>query len=151
MELAYSSQQESSVAGDPGQCIAPRPYHHADHRSGVAAGQDHPGEDGRGPVKPTRKLALAAVIVFAIIVAVAAGFWARPLSYFNGMTYVQMKLGGAKSRYLTVSGRRIHYYVMGPEAGSPVVLVHGLGGRSEDWRNLAPYLVRTGFRVYMPD
>jgi pimeloyl-ACP methyl ester carboxylesterase len=32
-----------------------------------------------------------------------------------------------------------------------VVLVHGLGGRCEDWRNLAPYLVRAGFRVYMPD
>jgi len=29
--------------------------------------------------------------------------------------------------------------------------VHGLGGRCEDWRNLAPYLVRAGFRVYMPD
>ena len=32
-----------------------------------------------------------------------------------------------------------------------MVLVHGLGGRCEDWRNLAPYLVRAGFRVYMPD
>src|SRR6266568_780502 len=111
MELAHSPQRERSVAGDPGQCIAPRPYHHARNRSGVAAGQDHPGEDGRGPVKPTRKLALASVIGIAIIVAVAVGFWARPLSYFNGLTYVQMRVGGAKSRYLTVSGRRIHYYV----------------------------------------
>ena len=32
-----------------------------------------------------------------------------------------------------------------------VVLVHGLGGRAEDWRNLAPYLAKAGFRVYMPD
>jgi pimeloyl-ACP methyl ester carboxylesterase len=32
-----------------------------------------------------------------------------------------------------------------------VVLVHGLGGRSEDWHNLAPYLVKAGFRVYLPD
>src|SRR4051812_35065423 len=62
-----------------------------------------------------------------------------------------MSLGGAKSRFITVAGHRIHYYVMGPEAGSPVVLVHGLGGRSEDWRNLAPYLVHAGFRVYTPD
>ena len=45
-----------------------------------------------------RKLALAATIVIAIIVAVAIGFWMRPLSYFNGLTYVQMSLGGAKSR-----------------------------------------------------
>lgn len=31
------------------------------------------------------------------------------------------------------------------------MLVHGLGGRSEDWRNLAPYLARAGYRVYLPD
>lgn len=50
-----------------------------------------------------------------------------------------------------VAGHRIHYYAEGPASGPPVVLVHGLGGRSEDWRNLAPYLVNAGFRVYLPD
>jgi pimeloyl-ACP methyl ester carboxylesterase len=30
-------------------------------------------------------------------------------------------------------------------------LVHGLGGRAEDWRNLAPYFARAGYRVYLPD
>lgn len=100
---------------------------------------------------PKRKLTLAVVIGIAVIVGLAAGFWERPLSYFNGLTAVQMSLGGARSRYVTVAGHRLHYYVTGPEAGRPVVLVHGLGGRCEDWRNLAPYLVRAGFRVYMPD
>lgn len=100
---------------------------------------------------PKRKLGLAAGIAILVVVAVVFGFWERPLSYFNGLTYVQMSLGGAKSRYVTVGGYRIHYYVTGPENGRPVVLVHGLGGRSEDWRNLAPYLVHAGFRVYMPD
>lgn len=102
-------------------------------------------------MKPGRKLAWAAGIVLAILVAVCIGFWERPLSYFDGLTYVQMRLGGATSRYITVDRRRIHYYVSGPAAGPPVVLVHGLGGRSEDWRNLAPYLVRGGFRVFAPD
>lgn len=102
-------------------------------------------------MKSKRKLAIAALLVIAFIAAVAAGFWERPLSYFNGLTYVQMRLGGAKSRYVTVGGHRMHYYLMGPDAGPPVVLVHGLGGRSEDWRNLAPFLVRAGFSVYMPD
>ncbi|MEI9968775.1 MAG: alpha/beta hydrolase [Terracidiphilus sp.] len=32
-----------------------------------------------------------------------------------------------------------------------VVLVHGLGGRAEDWWNVAPVLAKAGFRVYMPD
>lgn len=100
---------------------------------------------------PKRKLTLAVVIGIAVIVSVAAGFWERPLSYFNALTAVQMRLGGARSRYVTVAGHRLHYYVTGPETGPPVVLVHGLGGRCEDWRNLAPYLVHAGFRVYMPD
>jgi pimeloyl-ACP methyl ester carboxylesterase len=102
-------------------------------------------------VKPVRKLVWTAVIVIGLILAALIGFWARPLSYFNGLTYIQMSLAGAHSRSVTIGGNRLHYYVMGPAQGSPVVLVHGLGGRCEDWRNLAPYLVRAGFRVYMPD
>ncbi len=102
-------------------------------------------------MKPVRKLVWAAVIGIGLFVAVAVGFWERPLSYFNGLTFVQMRLGGAKSQYVTVAGHRIHYYTVGRESSRPVVLVHGLGGRCEDWRNLAPYLVRMGYRVYMPD
>ncbi len=102
-------------------------------------------------MKPMRKLVWAIVVVVTLIVAVSGGFWFRPLSYFNGLTYVQMRLGGAKSQYIAVSGHRMHYFVWGPQAGAPVVVVHGLGDRGEDWRNLAPYLVRTGHRVYMPD
>jgi pimeloyl-ACP methyl ester carboxylesterase len=102
-------------------------------------------------VKPVRKLVWSAMIVIGLILAVLIGFWARPLSYFNALTYVQLRLAGAHSAEVTVGGYRLHYYVMGPSQGSPVVLVHGLGGRCEDWRNLGPYLVRAGFRVYMPD
>ena len=29
--------------------------------------------------------------------------------------------------------------------------MHGLGGRSEDWTELAPYLAKNGYRVYLPD
>jgi pimeloyl-ACP methyl ester carboxylesterase len=32
-----------------------------------------------------------------------------------------------------------------------VVLVHGLGGHSEEWLNLSAYLVKAGYRVYIPD
>jgi pimeloyl-ACP methyl ester carboxylesterase len=102
-------------------------------------------------VKPVRKLVWSAIIVISLFLVVVIGFWARPLSYFNALTYVQLRLAGAHSAEVTVGGHRLHYYVMGPAQGPPVVLVHGLGGRCEDWRNLAPYLVRAGFSVYMPD
>ena len=52
---------------------------------------------------------------------------------------------------MTVEGHQMHYEAEGPANGPVVVLVHGLGGRAEDWRNLAPYLAKAGFRVYMPD
>jgi pimeloyl-ACP methyl ester carboxylesterase len=45
----------------------------------------------------------------------------------------------------------MHYEVQGPADGPVVVLIHGLGGRAEDWHNLSPYLAKAGFRVYMPD
>lgn len=87
----------------------------------------------------------------ALLLATGIGFWARPVSYFNGMMYLRAFLRGVESRTLTVDGYRIHYNVVGPKDGSVVVLVHGLGGRAEDWRNLAPQLAKAGHRVYMPD
>jgi pimeloyl-ACP methyl ester carboxylesterase len=48
-----------------------------------------------------------------------------------------------------LQGVRVHYYVGG--SGSPVVLVHGLGGRAEDWVNLMPRLVHGHHRVYALD
>lgn len=93
----------------------------------------------------------AAITVMAIVVAAAAFVYLRPISVFDGFTELKMLSEGAHSRFTTVNGIRVHYYVMGPENAQAVVLVHGLGGRSEDWRNLAPYLKRAGYRVYVPD
>jgi pimeloyl-ACP methyl ester carboxylesterase len=90
-------------------------------------------------------------VLLALAVLVAAAFWARPVSFFNGFTELRLCLSGAQSRATTVAGYRIHYYALGPAAGPVVVLVHGLGGRAEDWQNLAPYLAKAGYRVYLPD
>lgn len=81
----------------------------------------------------------------------AAAFWVRPVSLFRGYSELRMYLAGAQSLTKTVAGYRVHYYAMGPKTGPPVVLVHGLGARAEDWQNLAPYLARAGYRVYLPD
>lgn len=86
---------------------------------------------------------LALVVLF--------GFWLRPVSYFNGFMYLQESLARVENRTVTVDGRQMHYLAEGPSSGPVVVLIHGLGGRSEDWRILAPYIAQAGFRVYMPD
>ena len=86
-----------------------------------------------------------------LLLASGFGFWTRPVSYFNGMMYLRAFLTGVESRTVMVGGYRVHYNVAGPKDGPVVVLVHGLGGRAEDWRNLAPQLAKAGYRVYMPD
>ncbi len=78
-------------------------------------------------------------------------FFLRPVSYFNAWVYLQEHLNGFENHSVKVDGYRMHYLATGPASGPPVVLVHGLGGRAEDWWNLAPVLAKAGFRVYMPD
>ncbi|MFF5973568.1 alpha/beta fold hydrolase [Streptomyces sp. NPDC012769] len=53
-------------------------------------------------------------------------------------------------RTVTVDGVRLAYRVSGPEDAPPVVLVHGRGGNSTDWTDLARELAADR-RVYAPD
>ena len=73
-----------------------------------------------------------------LVVVAGIGFWARPVSYFNGAIYLRECLSGVESRSVQVAGYRVHYLAEGPAGGPVVVLVHGLGSRAEDWRELAP-------------
>ncbi len=103
----------------------------------------------RKPVLGKRVWITALLAPAALILA--ADIWRRPLSYYQTYARTHLFFRGASSRYLRVKGIRIHYYVMGPLSGPPIVLIHGLGGRSEDWMPMAPYLARAGFRVYLLD
>jgi pimeloyl-ACP methyl ester carboxylesterase len=87
----------------------------------------------------------------ALAVIAGVGFWVRPVSYLSEATYAREFFSGIESRSVQVMGYRVHYLVEGPVDGPVVVLVHGLGGEAEDWRNLTPYLAQVGFRVYRPD
>jgi pimeloyl-ACP methyl ester carboxylesterase len=86
-----------------------------------------------------------------ILLIALAGFWFRPVSYFNEGMYLHECITGVQSRSVVIAGSRVHYLAEGPASGPAVVLVHGLGGSAEDWRNLAPSLAKAGFRVYIPD
>jgi pimeloyl-ACP methyl ester carboxylesterase len=93
------------------------------------------------------------VLIATIALALLGGidFLLRPVGFFDAMMYLHEDFSGIVSRDLRVDGIRVHYLVEGPANGPVVVLVHGLGGSAEDWRNLTPYLVSAGFRVYRPD
>lgn len=91
----------------------------------------------------------ASILALAFLVAIA--FWARPISFYRGFSELRMYLAGAESRTTQVAGFCIHYYALGRAGGPVVVLVHGLGGRAEDWQDLAPYFAKAGYRVYLPD
>lgn len=101
----------------------------------------------------TLKMRRRWVVILLVVLFTAAGFvfWLRPVSVFRVFNQAQMFAIGASEHTTRVDGIRIHYYTLGPESGRPVVLVHGLGGRAEDWEKLAPYLSKAGFRIYLPD
>jgi pimeloyl-ACP methyl ester carboxylesterase len=98
-----------------------------------------------------RRLLWIIGLVLALLFAVAV--WERPITviYFKGVISLRLSLAGAESRSVTVGRYRVHYDVLGPKTGPPVVLVHGLGGRAEEWLSFAHYLVKAGYRVYLPD
>ena len=88
-----------------------------------------------------------------LVLLAALGIWERPITglYFKGVIPLRLCLAGADSRTVTVAGYQVHYDVLGPASGAPVVLVHGLGGRAEEWLDFSRYLVKAGYRVYLPD
>lgn len=91
--------------------------------------------------------AVLAMVVLFLIGAIVV--WQLPLAVVETMTRVRLAFGGFHNEYTTIRGNRIHYYEGG--SGAPVVLVHGLGSRGEDWANLMPQLKQAGFHVYAMD
>ncbi|KAI0053754.1 alpha/beta-hydrolase [Auriscalpium vulgare] len=56
--------------------------------------------------------------------------------------------GGA---YVTLPYGRVRYWMLGPEKGKKVVLVHGLSIPAMVWRDVAPALAGRGYRVLLYD
>lgn len=59
-----------------------------------------------------------------------------------------------RSEYVEVGSDRVHYFEAVPpnhKEGIPLLLIHGLGARGEDWAPLMPGLAAAGFHVYAPD
>lgn len=93
----------------------------------------------------------AVVAMVALFLFGALLVWLRPLAVLETLTRARLAYSGFHNESTTIRGNRIHYYEGGSGTGAPVVLVHGLGSRAEDWANLMPQLKQAGFHVYAID
>lgn len=96
------------------------------------------------------------IIGSLLLVAIAAGavFYWNPLWVNDEQTRYHLWRSGVRSEYVQAGAYRIHYFEAVPpdgSAGIPLLLVHGLGARSEDWASMIPTLAASGFHVYAPD
>ncbi len=96
------------------------------------------------------------VVAFLVVIVLAAGllFYRYPLWVADRQIRFHLWREGVKSDYVEAGGYRLHYFEASPgngAGGTPLVLVHGLGARGEDWAAMIPALAAQGFHVYVPD
>jgi pimeloyl-ACP methyl ester carboxylesterase len=96
-----------------------------------------------------RAVRIAAVVLLMSALGFVILAWRNPLWLVDRQIDAKLKLHGVHSNYVTVNGYRMHYLVGG--SGRPLLLVHGLGSRGEDWANLIPQLIHSGNHVYALD
>jgi len=128
----------------------------------------------RGPVNNFLRFLTAALL---LVLIAALTFYLQPLWVNDHVIAFKLWRQHVDSKYVDVDGYRIHYYEAHPpkvvaeqipEAlltdddrekllaknrteGIPLVLIHGLGSRAEDWSPLIPTLAAQGFHVYALD
>ncbi|MCL2660621.1 MAG: alpha/beta hydrolase [Acidobacteriaceae bacterium] len=100
------------------------------------------------------KLVLPLLVAAILLLAGSIVFYLYPLGVADQFTRSVLWIKGVKSEYANVAGYRLHYFEARPahgDSGKTLLLVHGLGGRSEDWAGLIPAMTAAGFHVYAPD
>ncbi len=96
-----------------------------------------------------KKLLLAVLLLLSAVGVLSTSFYLFPDFYVTRIQRYRMWRMGLQSESVTLSGYPIHYLVAGQ--GKPIVLVHGLAGRAEDWLAIIPELTHEGYKVYAPD
>src|ERR1700691_4478795 len=100
---------------------------------------------------PTARRSWRGLVLVLLLLTLGFGILARrnPLWLVDRQVDARLRLQGVHSEFVTVNGYKMHYLVGG--TGRPLVLVHGLGSRGEDWANLIPQLIDGGHRIYAMD
>lgn len=90
---------------------------------------------------------------FAALLALLTGllFYRYPLWFLDQPVRFRLWRHHVQSRYVDICGNRLHYFEAGDASATPLLLIHGLGARGEDWANLIPVFAANGFHVYAPD
>lgn len=101
------------------------------------------------PKKRPRFLWRTLIVVAVFVVAASVFFYLRPLLVISGVQRAAEWKLGLTEHYVRLGQYRIRYLEGG--SGKPLVLVHGLAGRAEDWLPLAPALRDAGYRIYALD
>src|ERR1700719_399420 len=106
-----------------------------------------------GKSSAARVIAIRLVFLFLLfILALGVVIWRAPLWFAAEVTLLRLLAAGFHKRSMVIDGYHMFYLEGGSASGSPVVLIHGLGSKSQqDWVALAPYLVRAGYHVYAMD
>ena len=101
------------------------------------------------------KAALKKISALLLLLVIAGGltFYVEPLWVNDQIIRAKLWRQGVHSKYVDVNGYSIHYFEAGQanSPGIPLVLIHGIGSRGEDWAPLIPTLTAQGFHVYVPD
>jgi pimeloyl-ACP methyl ester carboxylesterase len=93
-----------------------------------------------------------AILLLAAIAG--ATFYWNPLWVNDQQIRYQLWRANVRSEYIEAGGYRLHCFEAVPPDGSPgipLLLVHGLGARGEEWSPMIPSLATAGFHVYAPD
>lgn len=100
-----------------------------------------------------RGLRVIALLLLICVAAVLVVYF-FPLQMADQMIRFHLWRAGVQSKYIDAGGYRTHYFEARPAGGAegtPLLLVHGLGARGEDWGVIIPTLAAKGFHVYAPD
>lgn len=104
---------------------------------------------------PRPRVILRYVISFLLLLVIAGGltFYTEPLWVNDQIIRYKLWRLHVDSSYVQVDGYRIHYFEAHPPQGpgTPLVLIHGIGSRGEDWAPMIAPLAAQGFHVYVPD